>query len=225
MVAGAAHQIRFPVRLSWLIPVLALVGGGCAESSLSANQQACMECAIRAHSDPEAARMAARDLARQCEAGAHRSCSVLGVMYEHGRGVARRPDHAERLYRAACVGGNTTGCVNLGRLLQEGTAGRVDPEGAAAVFEVACSLDHADGCYELARIRYTRGDGEGAAEALGRSCAQHHADACHGLGAMHEHGHGVPRDLATARRYFTQACARGHADACRRAAVRELATR
>jgi TPR repeat protein len=110
-------------------------------SRVSAYHQHCLECALRRTADPTGVPQAVRYFGEGCRDGDARSCSVLGVMYERGRGVVADRDQALTLYGRACRGGNPEGCVNLGRLVE----GR-DAEGALVAYEVACAGHNAEGC-------------------------------------------------------------------------------
>ena len=70
----------FPL-LSWGM----LVAGCRAKEPITPMQQDCVECALREH-EPTAAPNATVEFARGCSEGDPRSCSILAVMYEQGRG-------------------------------------------------------------------------------------------------------------------------------------------
>ena len=119
---------------------------GCAPTPrVSSYHQRCLECALRRSGNPLEVAEAHRYFTEGCEDGDARSCSVLGVMVEQGRGVPADPSRALRLYRYACVRGNTDACVNVGRLVEG-----ADVAGAVAAYEVACAAHHSDACERLA---------------------------------------------------------------------------
>jgi len=107
--------------------VLSLFATACATGDLLANRvdvagvkydaQECVENALRNRPDPEAVSDAAVAFARACREGEAASCSVLGVMYELGRGFPRNTPYARTLYRSACQQQNQRACENLGELL------------------------------------------------------------------------------------------------------------
>jgi TPR repeat protein len=137
------------VTRAW--PLLLLLLGACAPTSrVSSYHQRCLECALRRSADPTGIEQARIYFSEGCVDGDVPSCSVLGVMYEHGRGVAADTTRAMALYRYACMRGNAGSCVNLGRLME---AGRGDVAGAAAAYEVACATKHAEGCQRLAGVQ------------------------------------------------------------------------
>jgi uncharacterized protein len=201
-----------PTVRRFLLLVLGLGAIGCG-GTLGARQQRCVECALRAGAgDADLGRAAAR-FEQACDTGDARSCSVLGVMYEEGKGVAADPARAERLYERACARGNARACTNLGRLLD---GPRHDRDGAAVAFEVACHAGDAEGCYQLGRARYAAGDVRHAAAALCKACTSAHAPACDGLGVLYEQGRGVAQDPTRARDLYRQACEAGYVAACDR---------
>ena len=53
---------------------------------------------------------------RGCDQGNAAGCNHLGLLYEHGRGVANDSNRAADLFKKACDEGNDLGCRNLSRL-------------------------------------------------------------------------------------------------------------
>ena len=51
-----------------------------------------------------------------CDGGSMRGCNNLGVLYDHGRGVAENNARARALFRQACNGGNENACENLDKM-------------------------------------------------------------------------------------------------------------
>jgi len=203
--------------------LLALSGAvvGCAtgatQSGLAGRQQ-CVECAIVSGPAPESLAGAAERFGDGCRRGQGASCSALGLMHMHGRGVSQDRARATALLERACQLGNTRGCVHLGRLLEDGSAERRDPQGAALMFELGCEQGESEGCYSLAQLRYQQGRTAEAERALEQACDDQYALACTGLGAMVQHGHGVAPNGARARQLYLHACRLGEPSACRRLA-------
>ncbi|RLB57605.1 MAG: hypothetical protein DRI90_17835 [Deltaproteobacteria bacterium] len=216
---GAGVASRAAVALMMVLPILWILGCGSTLGSLEPRQQKCLECALRRHSDGETMPDAVARFTSDCRSGDSASCSVLGVMHEHGRGVSRDAKRASTLYQQACQQGNPAGCVNLGRLLGSGVGGRLDAEGAALIFEVACHDGVTEGCYQLAQLRYRSGNVSAARTALAQACALGHADGCLGLGALYQRGHGVKQDPARAATLYRKACRQGQPVACDRIAL------
>lgn len=218
---AAGDLAATPGARAWLTAALTVgtlwsVVGCQTEGPLSPYRQHCLECALRRNSASTSLPVAARQLDEACAGGDQRSCSVLGVMYETGHGVARDPHRAADLFAHACSEGIQSACVNHGLLKERGDAGRRDPAGAMLLFEWACLGDLGDGCRHLGRARYQAGDPGGAQRALERGCAVGDAQCCQGLGVMYQHGHGVTLDLERARALLQRACELGEMGACAR---------
>ncbi|MBW2456220.1 MAG: sel1 repeat family protein [Deltaproteobacteria bacterium] len=196
-----------------MLIVTTLLGCG---GSLATAEQGCVECSLRRHEPGATPPDAVARFETDCGAGDPASCSVLGVMYEVGRGVPQDRKRAKSLFQEACQHGNPTGCVNLGRLLDSGLGGRLDSDGAIVIFEVACHDGVGEGCYQLARMHYKSGSVGKARRALTHACDDGHPDACLGLGALHQHGHGVEPDGARASELYAKACRLGETMGCER---------
>jgi TPR repeat protein len=207
-----------------MLPILWILGCASTSGSLGPSEQKCIECSLRRHGAAETMPAALARFDSDCRSGNAASCSVLGVMHEHGRGVARDPKRASSLYQQACQQGNPAGCVNLGRLLGSGVGGRRDAEGAALIFEVACHDGVNEGCYQLAQAHYRSGNVSAARTALSQACGAGHAGGCLGLGALYQHGYGVKRDARRASRLYRRACRQGEALACDRIVLQSHGT-
>lgn len=123
-----------------LASVCALCASACATGDLFAGRvdvaganydaQECVENALRSTPDPRDVRDAAPAFASACEAGEAPSCSVLGVMYELGRGFPVNAHRALALYDTACSAHNLRACANReSLLLKDGTAHEPAREG------------------------------------------------------------------------------------------------
>lgn len=163
--------------------------------------QLCAEDSVRAQRAP-LPEGAPAELAATCETGDARACSVLGVMYEVGRGAPMDRARAATLFGWACEQGNLRGCVNLGRLeLLEGTTN----EALVATtrrFDAICQQGSAEACYWLGLVKRasaTEPAERAVAELLfTRSCAAGYSDACFELGLLHDHIDSVAsRDVTT----------------------------
>jgi TPR repeat protein len=214
-------RTRFTV-LAALALATALPACGGALSGQAAvpptDDQACAERALRGSAHPELLPEARARLATACRQGEASECSILGVMYELGRGAVQDPNFAASLYERSCRLGSARGCVNLGALSLVGGPVPKSAVQAAVLFDVACRDGSAEGCFRLAQLN-ERGEGvrqssQQAAALFGRSCASGHAVACSELGAMHERGHGAARDGRRAKELYALACGRGDATGC-----------
>jgi hypothetical protein len=197
-----------------LSALVVLAASGCSSfagvdlaAPIDRSKQRCIECALRAHTDPESLPAALARFRDGCDGGDARSCSVLGVMYETGRGAARDLTEAKRLFGFACREGNGRACNSLGSLSEaEG-----DLDGAQALYQVGCHGAHPEACHSLGGLLRRRGDGAGAEGAYALGCKRGDAEACEGLGVML-----LPSQPRRARKLLDRACHAGRTEACER---------
>src|SRR5690242_13385134 len=69
--------------------------------------------------DREACRQLALEYQGQCDHGHLHRCVLLGLLYEHGRGVERDYTHADQLFVRACEGHELRGCAQYAALFSE----------------------------------------------------------------------------------------------------------
>jgi TPR repeat protein len=129
----AARTTSFPTLL--VATLVSVCASACATGELFTSPvdvagvkydaQECVENALRNAPDPSDVRDAVSAFTSACEAGEAPACSVLGVMYEVGRGFPLDTPRALALYGAACDAHNPRACANRDRLLlTHGTAPR-----------------------------------------------------------------------------------------------------
>ncbi len=217
-VAARPWAQHFAALAMWIGVVGAAVG--CARPGpVTAERQECVECALRQRpdsTDPSTLPQAEEQFGRWCAEGDSRSCSVLGVMYEFGRGVARDEQKAVVLYTRACRDNNARACVSLGRMMELGTAARADIAGATTMYDSACRSGDQEGCVAFARMLFGEGALKRSANILKRGCRTGHAPACEALGVMAEQGRGVAKNARRAQKLFRRACKGGSTQACAR---------
>jgi formylglycine-generating enzyme required for sulfatase activity/TPR repeat protein len=153
-----------------------------------------------------------------CGIGHAKSCHSVGVMYEHGDGVAKDLGKAAALQAKACDGGYTGGCINLGAMHQTGAGVAKDLGKAAGLYAKAFGGAAATGCFNLGE-KYYNGDGVSvdlpmAAALFATACDGGEANGCYDLGVMHRNGQGVPKDRAKAATLYKKACDGGFSDGC-----------
>lgn len=202
------------MRMTLLLSVLLV---GCVPQRaavLDTTAQECLECAIRNSPDANSLRVAPKRFRKACKQGDASACSVLGVMHEQGRGVAVDLHAANRLYQRACRGGNAAACSNLGRFVEHGAVGKPDPEAAEILYDQACRAGSGAGCWYLGLHRAERGQLGSALLALTLGCNRGSSESCHDLGAMYQHGRGVPKHRGIAKSLYTQACRSGSDRGC-----------
>jgi uncharacterized protein len=151
---------------------------------------------------------------RSCEAGVHRDCVGLGMMYVTGRGVARDVARGEALIEGACDAGDLVGCAALGGLL----VSRDEHARGIALLERACGNAGAEGCYLLG-LAYVNGEGvaQDAAQAFRHfelGCREGSLDACAGLGQVYIDGIGVERDAERGLMILARSCDGGSMTGC-----------
>ena len=145
-----ARAIRFASLL--VAGSMSLLTSACATGDLLTNQvdvagvkyeaQECVEHALRNQPEPETVREAAVAFTSACREGEVASCSVLGVMYELGRGFPVSTPRALALYSAACEAHNARACGNRDRLLLRDGSGAREP---ARVSELLAKDTHGSG--------------------------------------------------------------------------------
>jgi TPR repeat protein len=197
---------------AFAVIVCAVLSQGCRTytGAVNASQQTCVECALR-DSDPAALPDAGAQFEQGCDEGDPRSCSILGVMLQEGRGgLAQDATRAKRLFNYACLHGNVRACVSLGKIIEHK---RADVAGASAMYELACYGGDAEGCYHLGRVR-SIDDDMAAIDPLERGCKAGNGPSCELLGSMYQHGRGVASDMRRARSLYRDACAHGRAELC-----------
>lgn len=85
------------------------------------------------------------------EAGDPRAQEYVGMLYEHGQGVAAEPATALFWYRKAAASGDVTAQYNLGVALLDGRLGEPDAEEGRHWLEQAAAHGDRDAARRLAR--------------------------------------------------------------------------
>jgi uncharacterized protein len=200
----------------------ALTASGCAGFSMGNKpglvdaRQDCVEGSLRRAPDPGVLPEAATEFDAACSDGQAAACSVLGVMYQLGRGVDRDDERAHALFAGACAAGNAGGCVNLGSML----VADGDVVTASVRFQWGCDHGEKRGCAELATL-HAQGVGgipldlPRAATLYEIACHAGDGTACFRAASLREYGPLAQNPLLVITLY-EQACATGVADACER---------
>jgi TPR repeat protein len=141
-------------------------------------------------------RLAAAYLTKACEIGDPGGCGELAVLYAVGRGLRQSDERSAALSHRACDQGFALACSNMGALVAEGAADAgLRPDEAAA------------------------GPGSRIMRYFKTACDAGAAEGCLNLGAEHDAGRHVERDLTLAARFYRRACDLGQPVACYRLAL------
>lgn len=134
------------------------------------------------------------------------SCSQLGALYEHGRGVEKDAEMAMNLYKTGCEQESMSACNNIGRLYQYGVGLEQDLHKAMAKYTFACKKGYAEACGN-AGYMFEKGLGVKqnymqAKNLYEYACDKQDLGSCESLGNLYENGLGVKQDKAKAYEYF-----------------------
>jgi len=144
--------------------------------------------------------VALRELAPLVKAGSPSALFLLGAMREAGRGGAKDPAGAARLYRQAAEGGNTPAMTALGLLYYRGEGVAQSDAMASTYFRKAAGKGSAQALYLLGLMRLS-GRGGPTADAVGylrRAVRAGSPEAAAVLGELLLTGRGVVRNPAAA---------------------------
>ena len=147
---------------------------------------------------------------RAAEQGHAEAQFVLGLMYEHGRGVDQSLLKAAGWYKRASQAGHAGAMNNLGCMYYEGSGLHRDAEKAAELFLKAAGHGHASAQFNLS-IMYLFGKGgikRDPAKAFKwclSAAEQGDVSACYRLSWLYEHAVGTSHDGRLARLWFMRA--------------------
>lgn len=154
-----------------------------------------------------------------CTLGDQAVCVQLGWLLWEGKGVAKSPERALTLGRAAC-GTIAEGCALAGyarvETAGEGAVGDPARRDAVALFERGCTAGSGLACAHLgvmiARCEGVACDAARAKTLLTKACGDGEAFACDELASVLADG--TPAERAQAEQLATKSCAAGNQDAC-----------
>ncbi len=158
------------------------------------------------------------DCAAQCASKDAGSCTNLGLMYSHGKGVDKDDVRAFALFQQACDGGDAHGCTDLGVEYMNGRGVEKDDVRAVGFFKRGCDGGHPTGCANLG-VMYLSGRGVQKDDARGlalfqQACDGGNAIGCSNLGVAYANGRGATKDEAKAVSLYKRACDGGNTIAC-----------
>jgi len=161
---------------------------------------------------PEAVRLAQAP----ANAGNAQAQVLMGLMYQHGRGVPADPRKAAEWYQKAAAQGDAAAQNNLGFLYERGAGVPQDFRQAKDWYERAARQGYPFAERNLAVLYETgRGVPHDPAEAFRwyRDAAEQGSRfAQYKLGELFERGSGAPRDLVEAYKWYSLAAAQGYSD-------------
>ncbi|EFL51003.1 Sel1 domain protein repeat-containing protein [Solidesulfovibrio fructosivorans JJ]] len=169
--------------------------------------------------------VARRELAPLVRSGSPSALFLLGVMRETGRGTAKDPAGAARLYRRAADGGNVSAMVALGLLYYRGEGVGQSDARASAYFRKAADKGSARALYLLGLMRLS-GRGGPTADAVGylrRAVRAGSPEAAAVLGELLLAGRGVVANPAAAYAMALHALAGDRIEAATRQRLNALA--
>ena len=139
------------------------------------------------------------------------ACVVIGMLEEHGKGVAKDATKAIASYRRGCAGGSGEACMRLATSLDAGIAGAKDVAGANEAFDKACTrYDNGDACQKIGeRLGIAKQNLPHAFELAKRGC-ELDPKYCGTLAEFYRLGFGIAAaDQSEATRYYKTACEAG----------------
>lgn len=155
---------------------------------------------------------------RSCDLGFPTGCDALAVHAAAGVSGPAIDARFMTLVASYCErSGKEAWCLDLGTSYELGRHVARDEARAVSIYEKACARMSAEECVSQARRQQPLGEkilfnaGRGRLEA---ACSRSDAAACARLGALHEEGRDVPKDLAAAANLYRKACNGGFNSAC-----------
>jgi hypothetical protein len=159
----------------------------------------------------------------RAEQGDTAAQTLLGVLYETGRGLPRDAEKAASWYSLAAEGGNAQAAMRYGLMLLNGLGVEQDEKKAGDMFEVAAKADIAEAIYNLAGL-YRTGEGrpydpDKAFELLKQAAELDDMDARFQLAQFYLDGPADIRDEGRAAFWMGRAARQGHVGAQVRYAI------
>jgi uncharacterized protein len=156
-------------------------------------------------------------LNQACEADIVEACTLLGEILWYAADPDEDPNADQLINRAftlvnkGCEGGDGYGCELAGDIFSDSSLPSYDESRAYVLYTRSCDLGSGIGC-SYAAERLFKGMGVGkdvgkGLELLLRSCQAGSWDECGEIGGILNNAkYGLPRDVATAAKYFGVAC-------------------
>lgn len=161
---------------------------------------------------------AAIPVRKACRLEPDKECGELARLAFLGKGMARDPALALKIWTKACDAGDAEGCSGLALAYQQGVGVKLDLSKAASLYRKACDNNNPNACGLLAElVRDGKGvprDLPGALVLFERSCNAGEAALCVHAGLAYQNGQGVAANAAKALELFARACSAGEGTGC-----------
>ncbi|GEM_PF-5314999 len=106
-------------------------------------------------------------LERGCEGTeVAKSCALLGIMHNEGKGVKEDAVRASGLFEKSCAAGESWSCVMLGGMYADGRGVSKNAKKAAEFYQKGCDGEFALGCVFAGQIYF---EGRGVQKDVGRA--------------------------------------------------------
>ncbi len=120
----------------------------------------------------------------ECKRGDGASCSILGWMYEKGKGVQEDPRRALELYEQGCAKRDINGCTGMGFVYSKGLGIPADKAKAASLFKEACEKGNGRACSGIGHQLRLANDVTGAIPWMDKGCSLGYVRACFYTGSL-----------------------------------------
>ncbi len=148
----------------------------------------------------------------RCEAGQASFCRHRARALELSAAVP--PDEIIRLFEEACRAGDYEACFQESRVIAMQPMSRETRARAIVATRHGCSYGHIPCCTAVGLLAHGTRMTTLLTQGLERGCAGQEPFACVSLAKAYESGKDIPRDVAKALHYYSQACELGGMEGC-----------
>ena len=149
-----------------------------------------------------------------CTRNITKYCNRLGHRYQSGRGIAKDPLKALKLYQKSCDLKSYNGCFLLGSTYYNARGVDRNRQKGKRFYEKSCDLGGSNGCYALGLAYEREGDFINALRWDKKACALKNKDACWRVADLYYHGKSGYSDTGEAKKYAEKACNYGNRAGC-----------
>lgn len=160
-----------------------------------------------------------QDCTTQCNKGDPMSCTLLGEMFEEGKGAEQDDVKAAKFFKQACDQKETFGCMHYALFLDKARGGlKEDPQKAAATMRAACDEGNPTGCTNygvfLQNGRGVEKDSARALKLFKVGCDAGLGNGCFSAALLTSRGDAGPADPAAGAKLYERACQGGEWRSC-----------